>query len=272
MSRSERPDAGFDSAGADADEFDYDRFGDVAADLALALPPVEPSAELKARLMARIAETPQLPAEPAPGGPGADDAAPVVAPVAPLSVGPVPVAVVPSASGQDARTDSPAESRARARWFARPAVTLTAAAAAIALFFGGVATANLLAPQDDAAQQLAAIVAAPDVQTVAAPVAHGGSATLVSSASLGVSAMVFEGLPELSDDEAYALWYINDGTPIPAGLFSVDGDGDGGRDGRLVQVLEGAFHSGTIVGVTIEPRTGSATPTTEPIVAIATEA
>lgn len=258
MSRSERP---------DADEFDYDQFGDVAADLALALPPVQPSAELKARLMARVAETPQLPAEPVPGAPGVKDTAePAIAPVAPLSVGPVPIAVAPSASGQDARADSPAEHRARARWFARPAVTLTAAAAAIALFFGGVATANLLAPQDDAAQQLAAIVAAPDVQTAAAPVAEGGSATLVSSASLGLSAMVFEGLPELSDDEAYALWYITDGTPIPAGLFSVDGDG------RVVQVLEGAFHAGTIVGVTIEPSAGSATPTTAPIVAIPTEA
>lgn len=261
MSRSERP---------DADEFDYDRFGDVAAELALALPPVEPSAELKARLMARVAVTPQLPADPVPGAPGADDAArSEIAPVGPLSVGPVPVAAAPSASGQDARADSSAENRARARWFARPAVTLTAAAAAIALFFGGVATANLLAPQDDAAQQLAAIVAAPDVQTAAAPVAEGGSATLVSSASLGLSAMVFEGLPELSDDEAYALWYITDGTPIPAGLFSVGGGDD---DGRVVQVLEGAFHAGTIVGVTIEPSTGSATPTTAPIVAIPTEA
>lgn len=258
MSRSERP---------DADEFDYDQFGDVAAELALALPPVQPSAELKARLMARVAETPQLPAEPVPGALGVKDTAePAIAPVAPLSFGPVPIAVAPSASGQDARADSPAEHRARARWFARPAVTLTAAAAAIALFFGGVATANLLAPQDDAAQQLAAIVAAPDVQTAAAPVAEGGSATLVSSASLGLSAMVFEGLPELSDDEAYALWYITDGTPIPAGLFSVDGDG------RVVQVLEGAFHAGTIVGVTIEPSAGSATPTTAPIVAIPTEA
>lgn len=223
-------------ADAQGDEFDYAEFGDVAAELALALPPVTPSPDLKARLMAQVAQTPQLPAQTTPAS--------------------------------DARPASPAEQRANSRWFTRTSATLVAAAAAVALFFGGVATADLFEPGDDAAQQLAAIVAAPDVETVAAPVADGGSATLVSSESLGVSAMVFEGLPELDADEAYALWYITDGVPTPAGLFSVDADGDG----RVVQVLDGAFEAGTIVGVTVEPASGSPSPTTDPIVAIPTEA
>ncbi|MFP5290908.1 MAG: anti-sigma factor, partial [Actinomycetes bacterium] len=100
----------------------------------------------------------------------------------------------------------------------------------------------------------------------AAPVTDGGSATLVSSEWLGLSAMVFDGLPELSADEAYALWYITDGQPTPAGLFTVE------ENGEVVQVLEGAFEAGTIVGVTVEPSTGSPAPTTTPIVAIPTEA
>ncbi|WP_169079443.1 anti-sigma factor [Microcella alkalica] len=269
MSRSEsRP-------GADdtRDDFPYDEFADVTTELALALPPVQPSAELKARLMAQVALTPQLPAETdadetgadATGtdAPAAEEAAPTagLAPVTPLAPLPTPATDAPLAS--------PAAERARLRWFQRPVVTLTAAAAAVALFFGGVVTANLLQPgPDDAAQQLAAIVAAPDVQTVAAPVADGGSATLVSSESLGLSAMVFEGLPELDADEAYALWYITDGTPTPAGLFTVSGDGEG----EVVQVLDGAFEAGTIVGVTVEPASGSPAPTTEPIVAIPTQA
>jgi len=37
-------------------------------------------------------------------------------------------------------------------------------------------------------------------------------------------------------------------------------------------VLDGAFEAGTIVGVTVEPSTGSPAPTTKPIVAIPTEA
>lgn len=258
MSRSEsRP-------GADdtRDDFPYDEFADVTTELALALPPVQPSAELKARLMAQVAQTPQLPAAEA-DAPSTEEPAPTsgLAPVTPLAPQATPAADAPLAS--------PAADRARLRWFQRPAVTLTAAAAAVALFFGGVVTANLLQPgPDDAAQQLAAIVAAPDVQTVAAPVADGGSATLVSSESLGLSAMVFEGLPELDADEAYALWYITDGTPTPAGLFTVSGDGEG----EVVQVLDGAFEAGTIVGVTVEPASGSPAPTTEPIVAIPTQA
>lgn len=236
------------------DEFPYDEFGDVASELALALPPVTPSPELKARLMAQVAQTPQLPAETVEPAPTSG-----LAPVTPLAA-PAPI------EATDARPASPAEERARLRWFQRPAVALTAAAAAVALFFGGVVTANLLQPADDAAQQLAAIVAAPDVQTAAAPVSAGGSATLVSSESLGVSAMVFDGLPELSADEAYALWYITDGEATPAGLFSVD------DDGQVVQVLDGSFEAGSIVGVTVEPSSGSPAPTTTPIVAIATEA
>jgi len=259
MSRSESRPNGADET---RDDFPYDEFADVTTELALALPPVTPSPDLKARLMAQIAQTPQLPAAEA-YAPATEEPAPTsgLAPVTPLAPQATPATDAPLAS--------PAADRARLRWFQRPAVTLTAAAAAVALFFGGVVTANLLQPgPDDAAQQLAAIVAAPDVQTVAAPVADGGSATLVSSESLGVSAMVFEGLPALDADEAYALWYISDGTPAPAGLFTVTAGGDG----EVVQVLDGAFEPGTIVGVTVEPASGSPAPTTEPIVAIPTQA
>ncbi len=259
MSRSDDPRG--TTPGRD-DDFDYEEFGDVAAELALALPPVTPSHDLKARLMAQVAQTPQLPADASADAPADVEPAPTsgLAPVTSLTPAATPA--------PDARPASPAEQRANARWFTRTSATLVAAAAAVALFFGGVVTADLFGPGDDAAQQLAAIVAAPDVETVASPVADGGSATLVSSESLGVSAMVFEGLPELDADEAYALWYITDGEPTPAGLFTVESDGDG----QVVQVLDGAFEAGTIVGVTVEPASGSPAPTTTPIVAIPTEA
>lgn len=204
-----------------------DEFADVRAALGLAVQPVQPSAELKSAVMAAIASTPQVsPATPAP---------------------------------------SSAEGRAQARWFSRPVMLVTAAAAAAALFFGGVLAADLVRPAGSSAtEQLAAIVAAPDVSTLVSPVAGGASATLVSSESVGLSAMVFDGLQPLGADERYALWYITDGVPTPAGLFAVD---DGAT---VVQVLEGVFEAGTIVGVTVEPASGSPTPTTDPIVAIAT--
>ena len=230
----------------DADDVMTDEeFADTRAALGLAVPPVTPSATMKDAVMARIAETPQASPE-------------VTAPQ---------VAPRPSAAPVDQPAATPAglaERRAQTRWFHRPGSVVLAAAAAVALFFGGVLAADLVNPAAGDAKQLVALVAAPDVQTVASPVEGGASATLVSSESLGLSAMVFEGLPELTDEQAYALWYITDGEPTPAGLFSV------GEDGAVVQVLEGTFEAGTVVGVSVEPSSGSPAPTTTPIVAIAT--
>ena len=224
------------------DVMNDDEFADVHTALGLAVPPVAPSPGMKNAVMAAIATTPQV--------------APLAA-VTPLDESPAPaVAASPTSS---------AEARAQARWFSRPATLVMAAAAAVALFFGGVLAADLVSPSvPSAADQLALIVAAPDVSTVVSPVAGGGTSTLVSSETAGLSAMVFEGLQPLSDDERYALWYITDGVPTPAGLFSVTGDG------AIVQVLEGTFEAGTIVGVTVEPASGSPAPTSDPIVAIAT--
>ncbi len=229
---------------ADDDAMQSDEFADVRAALGLAVPPVAPSPGMKSAVMAAIATTPQE--------------API-SQAAPLSDMPaVAPTALPSAT-------TSAEARAQARWFSRPASIVMAAAAAVALFFGGVLAADLVSPSaPSAADQLAAIVAAPDVSTVVSPVAGGGTSTLVSSESAGLSAMVFEGLPTLSDSERYALWYITDGVPAPAGLFAVTGDG------AVVQVLEGTFEAGTIVGVTVEPASGSPAPTSDPIVAIVT--
>jgi hypothetical protein len=220
----------------DDDVMHGDEFADVRAALGLAVPPVAPPPALKDALMAAVAVTPQLPAD-APAVPDAPAAVPA----------------------------GHAAARAQARWFSRPALLVTAAAAAVALFVGGVLTADILRPSGpSASDQLATIVAAPDVTTTTAEVAGGATATLVASESVGLSAMVFDGLDPLSADERYALWYITDGVPTPAGLFAVEGDG------AVVQVLEGAFEAGTVVGVTVEPASGSPAPTSDPIVAIAT--
>jgi anti-sigma-K factor RskA len=219
-----------------------EEFADTRAALGLAVPPVTPSASMKDAVMARIAQTPQDTSRPA------------------IASDQLPVA---SERGSGTVRPGAAEQRAQSRWFYRPGSVVLVAAAAVALFFGGVVAADLVDPSAGDAEQLAAIVAAPDVQTASSSVEGGASATLVSSESLGVSAMVFEGLPELSADEAYALWYITDGEATGAGLFSVE------DSGTLVQVLEGDFQAGTVVGVTVEPSSGSPAPTTTPIVAIA---
>lgn len=249
---------------------------DTAATLGLAVPPVQPSAGMKEALMARIAVTPQLPALNATAAPAANTAADArgahLAPVAPLATGvpeepahAAPATPAHSAEQAPIPMSGLAADRARARWFSRPGAIVAAAAAAVALFFGGALAADVVRPGGDVAQQtLAQVVAAPDATVLTSAVEGGASASLISSQELGVSVMVFDGLEQLSAEEAYALWYITDGEATPAGLFSVD------AEGTVVQVLDGEFVAGTVVGVTVEPASGSPAPTTTPIVAIAT--
>ncbi|MEP6478801.1 MAG: anti-sigma factor [Rhodoglobus sp.] len=213
---------------------------DTAVLLGLAVEPVEPSAELKTSIMAKLASTPQLPRE--------------VAPVRTLTPAP------------QIEDDAPAAATARIRWFTRPVAALTAVAAAIAIIVGGGVIANSLidnGSQVAEANQLAAINAADDFQQTVVDVDGGGSAKLVWSLELASSALIVDGLKQLPSDRTYELWYIDAAGARPAGVFSV------GSDGGTWQVLDGKMAKGDTVGVTVEPRGGSESPTTDPIITVA---
>ncbi len=244
--------AAFESVLATSPELqrEVESLREVSGMLGAATAPVAPSAGLKQSLMAQVAATPQLPRDAAP----TEHRAPTLA----------AVSATPAAAPAPIPMSGLASEKANARWFSRPASLVAAAAAAVALFFGGVFAADLVNPAANDQQVLAQVVAAPDATVASSEVAGGATASLVSSESLGVSVMVFDGLDELSSDEAYALWYITGDEIAPAGLFTVDGSGE------VVQVLDGEFVAGTVVGVTVEPADGSPQPTSEPIVAIAT--
>lgn len=232
-----------------------DEFGAVAAALAVDAPEVAPPQALKADLMALIARTPQLSADEAD-----EQALGRQEPAEPPRLHSV------ETPGHSAPVASRAEHRARARWFSRPAVYLSAAAAAAAVVIGGVTLPPLLSPDSGQTQQLTAleqIRSAPDAQEASGAVATGETATLVWSASLGRSALVVDDLTPLPDDKTYELWYIGSSGPVAAGTF------DGG-DGRTVAPLEGTMTEGAVVAVTVEEAGGSATPTTDPILAIET--
>jgi len=211
---------------------------DTAVLLGLATAPVQPSAGLKASLMAQIATTPQLAPQPR-------------APVTPLVT---------------ATRRSPSEFKAQARWFSRPALALTAAAAAVVILVGGgVFVSGVLNPPTNApvtASGIEAIRAADDAQQADASVTGGGTATLVWSGELATAALIADDLPQLPADKVYELWYINETGPRPAGTFTVD------ESGTVQQVLEGDMQAGDLVGVTVEPAGGSELPTTDPIVGI----
>jgi anti-sigma-K factor RskA len=220
---------------------------DTAVVLGLASTPVLPPASVKDSLMARIAVTPQL---------------------APLDVPEdVPdVVSLESARAIRAAGESTAESRARARWFRRPATYLTAVAAAAAIVLGGTAysaiTSNV--QQSAVSSDFTTISAAPDAQRASETVDGGGKATLVWSNSLGRSAVVLDGMPALAAGKTYELWYISGSIATPAGTFDPSGSS------KEVQILKGKMSAGDTVGITVEPAGGSKKPTTKPVVAIAT--
>lgn len=223
---------------------------EAALALGLAADPVQPSAGLKASLMAQIAATPQLPQVPVP------------VPAAEAAAEAPPASAEPAAPPAQA---APAEARARRRWFQGPAGMLLAAAAAVVLFVGGAFVGQALNANQFEQQQaasLAEINAAPDAQRALATTSDGHTATLVWSGELGLSALLIDDLPELPAGKDYQLWYMNDTGAFSAGTFDSTGTG------TVWRVLEGTMHAGDQVGLTVEPDGGSPEPTSAPIVAI----
>ncbi|WP_368497536.1 anti-sigma factor [Herbiconiux sp. A18JL235] len=270
LSRAEADAFDSEATGSPALRDEADALRETSALLGLAVAPVQPSPRLKLDLMAKIAETPQE----SPVTPGAADAhgAPAVQDAPPASASkPDEDAVVTVAAPTEVTVAvaGPAELRARRRWFTGPVGIVVGAAAAAALFVGGLAGGALMnsgtggAPvADSSATALAEITAAPDSQRASVPLDGGGAATLVWSGELGRSAVLVDGLGGLPDGKVYEAWYIAADGPKPAGTFTPS------SSGTTWHVLDGAMHAGDSVGVTIEPAGGSATPTTDPVIVL----
>jgi len=83
----------------------------------------------------------------------------------------------------------------------------------------------------------------------------------VSSASLGKSVLVTDGLAPAPAGSTYQIWYLSDaGAPASAG-FVPAGE-------RSAVVLQGDLGAADGVGVTLEPEGGSPAPTTTPVLAV----
>ncbi|MFH9730159.1 anti-sigma factor domain-containing protein [Streptomyces sp. NPDC017260] len=108
------------------------------------------------------------------------------------------------------------------------------------------------------AEALTDVLAAPDATISTAELAHGATASVVASQAQGRAAFIASGLPPLTDDRVYELWYAEAGEFRPAGLLS-------GAGGRQAHILDGPLEGATAVGITVEPAGGSPQPTTDPI-------
>lgn len=144
---------------------------------------------------------------------------------------------------------------------------LVGAAAALALLAGAAVVRSVqLGSQLDSvsaqAAEVTAVLTAPDATTTSASVTTGGRAAVVSSASLGKSVLVTDGMAPAPAGRTYQIWYLSEsGAPASAG-FVPDG-------GSTAVVLEGDLAGASGVGVTVEPVGGSPAPTTTPVLAVA---
>lgn len=234
-------------------------FEAVAAELGLAAEPVQPSAGLRASILDRLDSLPQLGAEEALAAEtGADSTAPRASTPAesPADTAPAAGTVTPIGAARSRRS--------------RPVWIIAGVAAGVGLFFGGLTLGQgLLAPQAPPAAitaeaRLSALLAADDLERVVTPVDGGGTATVVWSARHTGAAIAVSDLPALPADRVLELWLIDGNGATPAGTFGPE------SEGVTWALLEGTLAPGDTIGVTVEPRGGSQTPTTDPIVVVPT--
>lgn len=108
------------------------------------------------------------------------------------------------------------------------------------------------------------IEAADDAQSASVEATDGGTATAHWAESVGKVVLVTAGLPSLSRDESFELWFVRDGEAVSAGTF---------EDGQHATVLlDGTMKPGDVIAVTVEQQGGSpdGQPTSDPIVTIPT--
>ncbi len=157
-----------------------------------------------------------------------------------------------------ARAERPNVVPLRPRW-AYPAAAAAAVAATAAIVLGGWAfsLSSSLEEERQARANLdraTALLATGD--SVAIPLS-GASGTLVV-AETGEAALVVSSLDPAPAGKTYEAWVIEDGRPVPAGLFEA-------AEGRTVVALERAVPRGAVVAVTLEPEGGVERPTSSPL-------
>ena len=155
---------------------------------------------------------------------------------------------IASTPQEAARRDVTGLDQHRRSLHGRPGLLLVTAAAIVlivgAIGFGFDGGGGLIVDADDA--------------VVAMLEGEPGTIDVVWSAEQGRVQVTGDALVELDPDRAYALWFLLDDGVVPAGLF-------GAVEGSVDIELDVDDVDGIGFGVTIEPSSGSAQPTTEVI-------
>ncbi|MEZ5133849.1 MAG: anti-sigma factor [Acidimicrobiales bacterium] len=167
----------------------------------------------------------------------------------------------------DGRADAPdaADASGTHGGSARPPATTRrwlAAAAVVALVVAAVAVLTL--GREPSADDLAAVLAAPDAQTYELVGEDGSTAQVVWSRQEHRAAVVAGDLRQPGDGSTYELWFVAGEVKHPATLFVPDAQGTVGS--TFVPPVDDA----DVLAVTIEPSGGSPQPTGDIVMAAAT--
>jgi anti-sigma-K factor RskA len=153
----------------------------------------------------------------------------------------------------------------RARRARRVPVLLTAAAAAVVAAAIGIGT-HYADRQDQSsatrARTVAAVLSAPDAVMRMAHVRSGGMAIVVTSRHEHLAVFFANGLRPLPGTRRYELWLKGPSGERPAGMLAVH------RKDMAGPALITGMSDGDMVGLTVEPASGSLRPTSAPVVLI----
>ncbi|MEU9361246.1 anti-sigma factor [Streptomyces sp. NPDC048301] len=110
-------------------------------------------------------------------------------------------------------------------------------------------------------QNVTEVLTAPDVRLQTQTLSDGATASVTFSRSEDSATLAVSGLPALPEGRTYAAWFMEDGTPVPAGLLTNNPE-------RRVTLLKGTLDNASAVALSVEPAGGSPQPTTTPLGAV----
>jgi len=147
--------------------------------------------------------------------------------------------------------------RRAVRWRApRMAVAIAGGCILVALVLGGlfVHTQRSLSAEQAHNRAIVTILNAPDATMMSAKAAAGGSATVVMSHRDRALVLTTAMLPALPAGQRYQVWLMGPRRTRAAGMLPAP------RRGMTAPVVVSGVAAGDMVGLTVEPASGSAVP------------
>jgi anti-sigma-K factor RskA len=166
----------------------------------------------------------------------------------------------PGGPGQSARGRMRLRGRLLSRWTLAACFVAAAALGGTTVWQHERAEDALSRAQraEQGAEEIAAVLAAPDARTETAALPGGATGAVVVSHSRDKAVFLTSGMADPPRGKVYQLWFDDGGTMRSAGLV------DPGRADQAV-LMRGAVGTATGMGITVEPGGGSKQPTSAPL-------